>query len=75
MEGAAGALLQRAIEIDAALDAGFTITMSDITAEEWAALMTLKTERNRYERDKQDESQAPKREIPSGLRQAIHNNR
>jgi hypothetical protein len=77
MEGAAGALLQRAIELDAALDAGFTITLDDIQAETWAALMVLKTERNKFERDRsiRDESQAPKRELPSGIRQTLPNHR
>ena len=67
MGGAAGALLQRAIEIDAALDAGFVVTLDDITAEEWAALLILKAERNRYDQQKHDDSQRKNSGFPPQL--------
>jgi hypothetical protein len=74
MDGAAGALLQRAIELDAALDAGFTITLDDIQAETWAALMTLKTERNKFEREKSESPDSQQRPL-SGIRQTLPNHR
>jgi predicted RNA-binding Zn-ribbon protein involved in translation (DUF1610 family) len=49
---AAGPLLSRAIEIDQALDAGFAVTLADVTAEEWRALMVLREERAKYRKEK-----------------------
>ena len=48
-ESAAGALLLRAHEIDFALQAGFTVTLADVTAEEFSALLALRLERERFE--------------------------
>lgn len=56
MASSAGALLQRAIEVEVALDAGFSLGLADVTAEEWQALLTLRSERNRYQAERQDEA-------------------
>jgi hypothetical protein len=44
-----GSLVQRSLQIEAALFMGFHVTLSEITAEEFAALAILKEERFKRE--------------------------
>lgn len=62
-ESAAGALLVRAQEIDFALEAGFTLTLQDVTAEEFRALVVLRFERERWQQEQTRIHGSPK--IPS----------
>lgn len=48
-ESAAGELLRRVDEIEFAIKAGFTMTLSDVTAEEFAALRMVQLERDRWQ--------------------------
>ena len=57
MEGGAGHLLRRAMELNADLDAGFTITLDDVSSELYSALMVFRAERNQYEREKAESDQ------------------
>jgi len=50
-ESAAGALLVRAQEIDWALQVGFTVTLGEITAEEFSALALWRLERDRWQEE------------------------
>ena len=47
-----GCLAPRAAELQAMLQAGFTITPDDVSAEEWGALMILQEEQAKYEQEK-----------------------
>lgn len=49
MDSHAGLLLQRAIDLESALKQGFHLTLDDVTAEEFAALQILASERERRE--------------------------
>jgi hypothetical protein len=49
MDSHAGLVLQRAIDLEAALKLGFHLTLEDVTAEEFAALQILSSERDRRE--------------------------
>lgn len=49
MDSHAGLLLQRAIDLEAALKLGFHLTLDGVTAEEFTALQILSNERERRE--------------------------
>ncbi len=49
MGGVLGGIMQRAMQLEAALQLGFNITLSDVTAEEFAAVCILREERLRHE--------------------------
>lgn len=48
MDSAAGELLRRVLIIDAALDSGFHLTLSDVSPIEFDALHFLRTEREKH---------------------------
>lgn len=48
MQGGSGRLLRRANEISYALDAGFNITLNDVTCEEFQAMQIVKSELHRW---------------------------
>jgi hypothetical protein len=49
MGGALGSLVQRSLQIEAALQLGFEVRLSDVTAEEFACVAILKEERLKRE--------------------------
>jgi hypothetical protein len=59
-ESAVGALLLRAQEIDFALQAGFTVTLAEVTAEEFSALVLLRLERDRWQEEQSRIHGSPK---------------
>jgi hypothetical protein len=51
MDSHAGELLQRVADLDAALQGGFTVTLADVTAEEFIAWRVLVEERVKYQEE------------------------
>jgi len=49
-----GCLAPRAAELQAMLQAGFTISPDEVSAEEFGALLILQDEQARYEKEKSD---------------------
>jgi hypothetical protein len=49
MEGGIGSLIQRGMQIEAALELGFNVTLADVTAEEFSCVRLLREERLRRE--------------------------
>lgn len=49
MDGRLGSLILRATQLEAALQLGFRVTLSDVTAEEYAAILILREERLKKE--------------------------
>jgi len=47
-----GCLAPRAAELQAMLQAGFTISPDEVSAEEWGALLILLDEQAKYEEEK-----------------------
>ena len=52
MQSSAGLLLGRAASLLSARDAGFTLTLSDVTAEEFIAIEAIRSERDKYADEK-----------------------
>jgi len=52
MQSWPGCLAPRAAELQAMLQAGFTIGPDDVSAEEWGALLILQEEQAKYEEEK-----------------------
>lgn len=52
LESEVGGLLHAAMALDVSLEAGYTITLADVTVEEWKALQVLRNERARYDGEK-----------------------
>ena len=53
-----GDLLSRVLDIDFALRAGVTVTLSEINVEEFSALKVLHSERDRYEMEQTKQTPA-----------------
>jgi len=47
----AGGAIQRALEVEAALQAGITVTLDDVQADEFGALRVLAEERARLQQE------------------------
>ena len=53
MSGPAGRLVSRVLDLDFSLEKGFTVTLDEVTPEEFSGLRTLATERNVFTESKQ----------------------